>query len=287
MRFKSIFTFLVLVLIFAPVSLTAQTANPASSITERFNPISQQWENIQKLTYEFGEQGEQTALVAQVWNDETSDWTLFSDTRSEYDQAGNLQAVGTKLWHATQMDWVNAQRVDYTYSGTTQTSSSLYSWNDVEADWTASVFEQIVSGKSTSNFDHEQQIDTVYDAYGRATESTITSFTNGETRSMRIVYTYSAKEDASMLDTASIQNYPNPVATFTTIEFDLALASEVNIQMYDMQGRMVAQIANGAFDAGTQTIDFDASDLTPGTYLYTLTVDGAQLAANNMIVVGQ
>jgi hypothetical protein len=46
------------------------------------------------------------------------------------------------------------------------------------------------------------------------------------------------------------QNYPNPFNPTTTIKFDLAVASPVNIKIYDIQGRLVSTIFDTQMDAG-------------------------------------
>ena len=66
------------------------------------------------------------------------------------------------------------------------------------------------------------------------------------------------------------QNYPNPFNPVTNINFSLPAASDVKLAVYDMLGREVSLLANGRFDAGSYTIDYDASNLTSGIYFYTL-----------------
>ncbi len=285
MTFQSVISTITLVLLCA-ISLSAQTSTPSSSLTERLNPVTQEWENIQQLTYEYNTTGEVIATVSEIWDESNQEWDAFSLTETDYDNAGNLLSTDTKVWNETNTEWTAAQRVDFTYSGTAQTSRAQYSWDADSDDWTQSIFEQ-AAAKNGPAYDHTQDIDTEYDAFGRATQSVITSNTNGETRSMRIVYTYAAKTNLAIANAASIQNFPNPVATYTSIQFELAEAASVSIQLYDTQGRLVTEIANGEMSEGAQSIDFDASNLPAANYLYTLIVDGAQLASNSMIVVGR
>ena len=67
-----------------------------------------------------------------------------------------------------------------------------------------------------------------------------------------------------------IQNYPNPFNPVTYIGFSVPVSSDVKLTVFDMLGREVALLANGKFDAGNYSIDFDASNLPSGIYFYTL-----------------
>lgn len=70
------------------------------------------------------------------------------------------------------------------------------------------------------------------------------------------------------------QNYPNPFNPTTTISFTLARRSTVALEVYDTRGVRVRSIATGMHDAGTHRVQFDASSLPAGVYLYTLEVNG-------------
>jgi len=67
------------------------------------------------------------------------------------------------------------------------------------------------------------------------------------------------------------QNYPNPFNPVTTIQFALPQSGEVNLSVYDVLGRRVATLVNGQLQAGQHTVNFQASDLPSGMYLYRLT----------------
>ncbi|MEX0680205.1 MAG: DUF4832 domain-containing protein [Balneolales bacterium] len=67
------------------------------------------------------------------------------------------------------------------------------------------------------------------------------------------------------------QNYPNPFNPNTVIEFDLPAASYVTIEVFNMLGQKVAEPAASNYGSGTHSINFDASELNSGLYLYRLT----------------
>jgi hypothetical protein len=67
------------------------------------------------------------------------------------------------------------------------------------------------------------------------------------------------------------QNYPNPFNPSTAINYSIADESNVNVKIYDIMGREVANLVNERQPAGSYHVEFDASSLASGTYFYKLT----------------
>ncbi len=70
------------------------------------------------------------------------------------------------------------------------------------------------------------------------------------------------------------QNYPNPFNPTTTIEFELDKSTFTKLTVYDVLGRKVRELVNEIRPAGTNTIQFDATNLASGVYLYRLEANG-------------
>ncbi|MCK5088276.1 MAG: T9SS type A sorting domain-containing protein, partial [Melioribacteraceae bacterium] len=66
------------------------------------------------------------------------------------------------------------------------------------------------------------------------------------------------------------QNYPNPFNPSTTINFSIPKQSNVVLKVYDILGSEVATLFEGAKNAGNYEVDFNASNLASGMYIYTL-----------------
>jgi hypothetical protein len=67
------------------------------------------------------------------------------------------------------------------------------------------------------------------------------------------------------------QNYPNPFNPATQITYSVPEESFVNVKVYDMLGREVANIVNDTKSAGNHNVVFDAKDLASGVYIYRIT----------------
>jgi len=66
------------------------------------------------------------------------------------------------------------------------------------------------------------------------------------------------------------QNYPNPFNGTTTIEFALARASDIRLDIFDILGRKVASLFEGFQTAGRHRVVWDAGGLSSGVYFYRL-----------------
>jgi hypothetical protein len=79
-------------------------------------------------------------------------------------------------------------------------------------------------------------------------------------------------------------NYPNPFNPSTTIGYQLPQAAQVNLRVFDAEGRLVSTLVDGFSDAGWHLVNFDGSNLASGIYLYTLTA-GKQTVTGRMVLI--
>jgi photosystem II stability/assembly factor-like uncharacterized protein len=81
------------------------------------------------------------------------------------------------------------------------------------------------------------------------------------------------------------QNYPNPFNPATTIRFKISQQSEVNITVYDIQGRKITELVNKKLNTDEYETEFKADNLSSGVYFYSLTVDGVLIDTKKMLMV--
>ncbi len=80
------------------------------------------------------------------------------------------------------------------------------------------------------------------------------------------------------------QNYPNPFNPTTSIAFSLPQSAQINLTVYDVLGRRVATLVNGQLAAGQHQVQFEASSLPSGMYLYRLTTPTGSITQKMMLL---
>ena len=80
------------------------------------------------------------------------------------------------------------------------------------------------------------------------------------------------------------QNYPNPFNPSTTIRFSIAAESPVQLSVFNLIGQEVARPLDERKPAGVYAVQFDASSLPTGTYVYRLRA-GDNTMARTMTLV--
>ncbi|HEX2962866.1 MAG TPA: matrixin family metalloprotease [Ignavibacteriales bacterium] len=76
------------------------------------------------------------------------------------------------------------------------------------------------------------------------------------------------------------QNYPNPFNPSTVINYQIPKASKVTLKIYDMLGKEVTTLVNEYKEMGRYSVEFNASELPSGTYIY-------EIRANDFIKSGK
>ena len=105
-----------------------------------------------------------------------------------------------------------------------------------------------------------------------------------ETISSKKVDKYESLELDEMPTDIFINNYPNPFNPTTNIEFTLPEQSRVSLKVFDLLGREVADLVNEVKSAGEYSVNFDASELSSGVYIYQLQV-GNQVYSKRMTLI--
>jgi hypothetical protein len=80
------------------------------------------------------------------------------------------------------------------------------------------------------------------------------------------------------------QNYPNPFNPSTVVGFQLSVAGQATLKVYDLLGREVAVLVNGTMAAGAHSVAFDASALTSGVYVYKLEAGGQSMTRRMTLI---
>ncbi len=80
------------------------------------------------------------------------------------------------------------------------------------------------------------------------------------------------------------QNFPNPFNPTTVVTYQLPVASNVELTIFDVLGQEVARLVHGRKPAGSHQATFDASGLASGIYIYRLTA-GSFVQSRKMVLL--
>ena len=74
------------------------------------------------------------------------------------------------------------------------------------------------------------------------------------------------------------QNYPNPFNSFTKIKLDIKNKVNIELNIYDLSGKMIKQVFGGPKNAGTHIFSWNSKnnmsvDVASGVYIYELKAD--------------
>ncbi len=89
--------------------------------------------------------------------------------------------------------------------------------------------------------------------------------------------------------TSLLRSYPNPFNAVTTIEFSLPTSMDISLELFDLQGRHVATLANGYYIAGEHAVIWDGVNdsghaVASGVYLARLSTAEATITRNVVLL---
>ncbi len=80
-------------------------------------------------------------------------------------------------------------------------------------------------------------------------------------------------------------NYPNPFNPSTNISFKVATNSHIRVTVFDLLGRKVATLTDQPYATGTHQIQWDASGVSSGQYIYRMEADGKMIGVKSMVLI--
>ena len=85
------------------------------------------------------------------------------------------------------------------------------------------------------------------------------------------------------------QNVPNPFNPATSIRFYLPARTDVRLNVYDVRGALVRELASGTYDVGPHSVQWDGTDgngnrVASGFYIYRLVTDGRAMSRKMMLL---
>lgn len=81
------------------------------------------------------------------------------------------------------------------------------------------------------------------------------------------------------------QNYPNPFNPKTQIEYELPKAGQVEMAVFDLNGRKVQTLVDLVANPGHHRVEFNGSNLSSGLYFVRLKFNGQEIASIKMTLI--
>ena len=136
--------------------------------------------------------------------------------------------------------------------------------------------------------ENEWQLISMYTIFGDGdTEDTAPSelwYVDGVTAHVEPKITSVEDNEEIAVSFSLSQNYPNPFNPSTTIKYSVPQVSEVSLKVYDVLGREVATLVDAQQAQGTYQVNFDASNLASGMYIYTIKA-GSFVSSKKMLLM--
>ena len=103
-----------------------------------------------------------------------------------------------------------------------------------------------------------------------------------------IIASSTSVQDLSNQDPSNIKlkNYPNPFSGITTLVYELPCDGQVNLEIYDIVGRVINTLVSEVKKQGVYNQKFDANILPPGIYMARLTLitEGKKVIRNIKLI---
>lgn len=81
-----------------------------------------------------------------------------------------------------------------------------------------------------------------------------------------------------------MQNFPNPFNPATKIQFSLPQSAFVDLNVYDVTGKLISNLIGRKMNPGKYEVAFDGSNLSSGVYFYTLQTDKIRITKKMTLI---
>lgn len=172
---------------------------------------------------------------------------------------GIIDSAGTQLY--TESPGIDSLELTHTYPPRPANGSDTISWSfSLKAPPVGGFIDTLYSAGNSVDLDVSPDGD---------------AWNFGQNFPVRIVGTNDVGGELIARGYRLQQNYPNPFNPSTTIRYEIAEEGAVQLQVFDVSGRLVATLLDAHQNSGPHEITYSpagAEQLSSGVYLYRLTV---------------
>lgn len=198
------------------------------------------------------------------WNKTTSSWDLDGRETNTWDANDNKLTNLDENWNGSGYD--NNNNTVYTYDGNNnEVTSTTSTWNG-------------------ASFDNENLTSTFYKNNTELDYQTVQSWSgSGWDNSEKFIWNNNVITGITkaLSNVSLFSVFPNPVSQHATILFNTTAIGNVNVTVFDANGKVVSVLANESMLPGLHSLS--TSDLAKGSYFITLQ-NGNKLSTQKLIV---
>ncbi len=193
----------------------------------------------------------------------------------------DLEMAGSSLGGAYKLAW-NPSNLP---NGLTLTLVDNETGTEIDLAKASSYSFEMESGAKTKNVDSH---DLATPTHGVLSPRVMKAKSTGSRFTIQINSKISVSNESAIELPQAVelqQNYPNPFNPSTTIAFGIPESGKVTLEVFDVLGRKVATLLNGDNkSAGRHSVQFDASSLSSGMYIYRLQA-GNSVITNKLTLI--
>lgn len=82
----------------------------------------------------------------------------------------------------------------------------------------------------------------------------------------------------------SVQVYPNPASDAFTLDLNLVTTTDITLNLYSVDGKLIQSRVMGSLDAGRHTITFNTATIASGLYNLVINANGANVENKSVVI---
>lgn len=244
--------------------------------------------NVWHRTFEYDAQGREIVKVQERWNEGAQSWDLDERDLTTYPGANVVtmnqvyEGGGWVDYLETTQSYVNGLLMEEASVGQMQSVAGnrvVYTYDNA-GNLTALVFQG--EGETGGWVDQSRSTFTL-DPDGNLLVLLIQFFDNDAMMWMnisRVTYEYEENSEATSIEemipgVTAFDVFPYPAQDQVHVQLQLTQASALKVEVFDVLGRLVKNLADGMGSSGVQRLSWLPEDEPAGLYFVRLTVDGA------------
>lgn len=267
------------------------------------------WLPTEENTITYDNQNREVESLSKMWDPDAGEFKNYNLTTTEYNANGKISRELSKSWDENSQNWseTNYFLYEYEYDNNANLITMI---STISMDFSGFSFK--FKDKSESEYDSnnflvketEYNWDTFASTWNAISQSQFKNDSEGNfleiiaqnndpvegwINAEKQIYNYDPAVDVKNeselpMEFNLSQNYPNPFNPVTVINYKIDRTDFVQLNIYDVLGNFITSLVNEIKSPGTYSAIFDATNLSSGTYIYTLRSGNKQISRRSLLI---